>query len=184
MPRLADQEEFERRVGALRSRLGLPENFEFKHVRTHISPRLREGFLREALELDFRFAVSTIDKRDRYWARALRREILWACVTDLAAMLRLVYLEAEVDARSPARELVIVDNNDDRDFLALVKQQFRVMESSKKPGQSLLGKVKFEDSAKLAMLQLADMICGVVGTMREGAESNFYDMIRDRDVSR
>lgn len=180
---LEEERDFEDKVALLREQLGLADTYEFNHSRTHSLPHQRRAFLREALKIQFRFIVSNIDKRETYWGRTNSAERLRACGTDLAANLRQAYHEAEELRREPLRELVVVDDNQDRTFLRIVKAQFRSLRSRTFPDQSMTDKINFRKSSPLAMLQLADMVCGVTGDLLDGKDPSFYEMIRGRDLN-
>jgi hypothetical protein len=81
----------------------------------------------------------------------------------------------------PLNELVVVDDNKDGKFLALLKQKFREMRSGVRPGSPLVGKVKFRGSGPDELIQLADMICGAVGAYLDG-DATWYDLISARDL--
>jgi hypothetical protein len=177
IPSLAEVEEFRSKIRQLRLDLGLPQAFEFKYSKTHRNPELRTAFFRTALAQEFRFAFSSIDKTQSEWASSQREEQHWACVTDLAVNLRSVYHRAEEGSSQPLRELMVVDNNADREFLDLVKKQFRGLKSKNRPTSSMFGKVNFRDSNSDEALQLVDMICGSVGSMLDGNDRSCYDLI-------
>jgi hypothetical protein len=180
MPSLGDVERFRESIRSLRLELGLPVEFEFKYAKTHRDQDLRNAFFRSALTLHFRFAVSSIDKRDGYWVSASRHEQHWACATELAATLRSTYHQADDQRGSPLKELVIVDDNGDRDFLATIKRQFRGLRSKHQHGPSMIGRVAFRTSQADEMLQLVDMICGACGPIFDGGDRTSYDQIADR----
>ena len=118
---------------------------------------------------EFRFVVSSIDKRHEEWKSANRAAIHWASAISLAVWLRDVYREEKA-----AKELVIVDDNGDKQFLDTIKRKFREL------GEGLVGKVKFRGSGPDELMQLADMVCGAVGAHLDG-DSTFYEMIASRD---
>jgi Protein of unknown function (DUF3800) len=183
VPTIGDAALFRGKIQRLRLELGLPESFEFKFAKTHRKPELRKAFFSAALSQVFRFAVSSIDKTDIYWTSAHRHEQHWACATELAAALRTVYHQAEEGRESPLKEMIIVDDNADRDFLATIKRQFRGLESKRHPGSSMIGKVLFRSSLPDAMLQLVDMVCGAVGVMIDGNDAVSYDQIAERSLN-
>lgn len=182
VPTLEDVGGFRASVQELRRQLGLNAAFEFKHATTHLYPQRRMGFLKAALAFDFRFAFTSIEKREAYWEGASRKEIQWECVTDLAACMRFIYERHELQHSLPIRELIFVDDNGDQSFFQLVKRQFGAMRSRKFAPRSLVGKVRFRKSDDLAMIQLADMICGVAGDVMDGKSSEAFDLIHDRKV--
>lgn len=181
VPRIDDVDLFRRRIQDLRRELGLPQSFEFKFAKTHSKPELRRAFFSTALAQEFRFAVSSIDKNDAYWASADRTEQHWACVTDIAVALRPIYHRAEETRKSPLKELIVVDDNGDRSFLGVIKRQFRGLGSKRQPGSSMIGKVLFRNSRDHEMLQLADMVCGAVGSMIDEKNQIWYSQIAERD---
>jgi hypothetical protein len=104
----------------------------------------------------------------------------------VAATLRPTY-RAEEDARAaaghdrPLGELVVVDDNQDREFLAVLKTKFRELASGRRPGSPLVGKVKFRGSGPDELIQLADMVCGAVAAHLDG-DSTWYRLIASRDL--
>ena len=182
VPTLGEAALFRERIQRLRLELGLPRSYEFKFSKTHRKPELRKAFFSVALSQDFRFAIGSIDKTDAYWNSAHRHEQHWACATELAAVLRTVYHRAEEGGESPLKELIVVDDNGDREFLATIKRQFRGLASKRHPGSSMIGKVLFRNSLPDEMLQLVDMVCGSVGGMIDGGDRKAYDQIAGRDL--
>ncbi len=111
----------------------------------------------------------------------------WACAVSLAVSLRGVYLEEEARRTAasggdrPLNELVLLDDNRDRRFLAVIKQKFRELRSGVRAGASLVGKVKFRGSGPEELIQLADMVCGAVGDYIDG-DGTCYNIIAARDL--
>ena len=173
---------FRERIQELRRRLSLPRSFEFKFAKTHQKPEWREAFFSAALSQDFRFAVSSIDKTEDCWASADRGQQHWACATEIAAMLRATYHRAEEGKETPLKELVVVDDNTDKDFLAIVKKQFRGMKSKISPESSMIGRVIFRGSDPDEMIQLVDLVCGASGALTDGSDRRWYDMIAERHL--
>jgi hypothetical protein len=77
--------------------------------------------------------------------------------------------------------LVVVDDNQDQEFLAILKRKFRELASGCRAGASLVGKVKFRGSGPIELIQLADMVCGAVAAHLDG-ESTCYRLIFARDL--
>jgi hypothetical protein len=161
-------------------------SYEFKWSKSLTMDR-RIAYFRAAIEHPFRFAVASVDKRNPEWRVAGASIIHWACAVSLAATLRPVYLEEEArrataEVRShPLNELVIVDNNQDRKFLSVIKQKFRELGSGTSPGSPLVGKVKFRGSGSEELIQLADMICGAVGNYLDG-DPTYYRIFSAKDL--
>ena len=180
VPTIEDAGLFRQRIQQLRQRLGLRRDFEFKFSKT--KAELVEAFFATALSQEFRFAFGSIDKNEAYWASSHRKEQHWACATEVAAAMRPLYYRAEVGRESPLKERIVVDDNRDRDFLNVVKRQFRGVKSRIYPGSSMIGNVIFCNSLDDEVLQLADMICGATGTMIDGGNRVWYDLIACRNV--
>ena len=53
---------------------------------------------------------------------------------------------AATGTNRPLGELVVVDDNQDQGFLAVIKKEFRQLASGCRPGAALVGKVKFRGS--------------------------------------
>ena len=83
---------------------------------------------------------------------------------------------------SPLREPVVVDSNSDRHYLTIVKQALRGLKSRIRPASSLVGKVSFRRSEPDEMLQLADMVCGAVGSWIDGEDTTAYTLIDGRNL--
>jgi len=173
-------------IKKLRRDLRLPEGYEFKFSKAGSHPERREAFFRAAMCHEFRFAAVSVDKREGEWRTADRGTIHRACAVAVAATLRSTYL-ADEDARvaagkyRPLSELVVVDDNQDQEFLTVVRKKFRDMSSGCRPGASLVGKVKFRGSGPDEMIQLADMVCGAVAAHLDG-DSTCYRLIALRDL--
>jgi hypothetical protein len=171
-------------IRQLRQDLGLAQGYEFKFAKIGSHPERRVAFLRAALRHEFRFTAASLDKRQGEWREADRGTIHWACAVSLAATLRPTY-RGEEEARAaaghdrPLNELVVVDDNQDKRFLDVLKRKFRELTSARHPGHSLVGKVKFRGSGPDELLQLADMVCGAVGAHLDG-DSTWYKLIAAR----
>ncbi|MCI0464979.1 MAG: DUF3800 domain-containing protein [Gemmataceae bacterium] len=171
----------------LRQRLRLPAAYEFKFAKTGARPERRTAFFEEAMRHEFRFAAASVDKREGEWRDAERGAIHRACAVSLAATLRPTYrvqeaVRAEAGKHDrPLGELVVVDDNQDQEFLAAIKEKFRGLASGCRRGAPLVGKVKFRGSGPDELLQLADMVCGAVVAHLDG-ESTWYRLIASRDL--
>jgi hypothetical protein len=121
IPSLDVGERIREDIRHLRTFSGLKNNYEFKFSKTGSHPERRQAF----------FNV------------AMRREAFhWGSAVWVSATLRQVYLAAQaakIDGSS-LRELVIVDDNGDKQFLDMLKLKFREI------GSGLVGKVKFRGS--------------------------------------
>jgi Protein of unknown function (DUF3800) len=186
VPTQETAEAFRASIQQLRRDLGLPQAYEFKFARSGPHPERREAFFRVAMGHAFRFAVASVDKRAGDWRTADRGAIHWACAVVLAVTLRPIYRAQEEAQASPGRdrllrELVVVDDNQDKEFLATIKRKFGELASGRRSGASLVGKVKFRGSGPDELLQLADMVCGAVGAHLDG-DSTWYKLIASRDL--
>jgi len=182
-----ETEVFRDSVRAFRRRLQIRSDYEFKFSETHSRPEWRRGFFAVALQHDFRFTTCAYDKNRIAPGSIEAAEFHWGCATALAAYLRGTYLRAEAakgaaeKRRVLLNELVVVDDNKDRDFLRAIKMAFRGLHSGWRPGAKLVGKVKFRGSEPHETLQLADMVMGAVGAYLEG-DSTWYDLISTRSL--
>lgn len=172
---------FQDSVVGLRRRLGLPTSFEFKFSKT-TSPALRSAFFDLALGKDFRVAVTQIDKVTEPWRGATGEEQYWSCATDLAIALKRLYVQREESQARPLRERVVVDRNDDRHFLRVVKAQFRSLKSTRHEGIPLVGDVGFRDSRPEPWLQLVDMVCGATGSWIDGDDPIWHERLEPRRI--
>lgn len=175
---------FRESIRSLRRDLGLKPAYEFKFCTTHQVPVRRKAFFDVALAQEFRFAVSSIDKTHPDWIGSSGREQHQACATELAALMRPVYCQAEQRAGTKLKERIVVDDNHDRQFLQAVQVQFRGLRSPASPTDSMIGKVSFRKSAPEELLQLVDMVCGAVGEFLDESDPTWYGPIACRDVGR
>lgn len=185
LPTQADVEAFRASIRQFQQQAGL-EGYEFKASKS-LSLDRRTAYFRAAMAHPFRFAAASVDKQHADWREAGASVIHWACVVSLAGSLRNVYLEEEArraaagGGNRPLSELVVVDDNQDGKFLALIKRKFRELRSGVRPGSPLVGKVKFRGSGPEELIQLADMICGVVGDCLAG-DAPCYNIVAERDL--
>jgi hypothetical protein len=162
------------------------EGYEFKSSKS-LSLERRIAYFQAAVTHPFWFAVASVDKQHPEWRAAGRSVIHWACAVSLAVSLRGVYLQeearraAEAGRAHPLNELVVLDDNQDRKFLAVIKQKFRELRSGLREGAPLVGKVKFRGSGPEELIQLADMVCGAVGDYLDG-DGTCYKIISSRDL--
>lgn len=175
-------DEFREKIRQLRCDFGLHSGYEFKFAATHHCLDRRKAFFEKALTQEFRFVASSVDKTADGWNLAESSEQHWACATELAALLRAVYHQAEEQKNAPLREPIVVDDNADGNFLKTIKRQFGGLQSKALPRSSLVGKVSFRNSRADEMLQLVDMICGSVGAMIDESDRTWYDLIASRDL--
>lgn len=175
MPTQVDAENFRLAIRRLRQKLGIKANYEFKYSHTSATHKIRSEFFAEALATSFRFAAHHIEKT----AQHSQTHIYWECATVLAVSLRTLYDSAEEARPNPLREPIIVDNNDDREYLNIIKRQFRGLKS-KRTRSSLIGKVAFRDSRSDEMIQLADMVCGAAA---DHDDRTWYEVIAERNAT-
>lgn len=180
-------ESFRASVRKAREQLGLRRDYEFKFSKTWSHPEYRSAFFGAAMEHEFRFAVSSLDKRQEQWRTASKEEFHWASTVYIASCLRSTYLAAQASlaasgSRSPLKDLVVVDDNKDGAFLDSVKLAFRGLGSACDPKQFLIGKVRFRGSEPDELIQLVDMVCGAFGAHEDG-ESRWYRSIAARDTA-
>jgi hypothetical protein len=121
----------------------------------------------------FRFAFAFFDKDHPDWRGAAAGVIHGAT----AAALRPVYLTA-LAGRKRLNEPVIVDDNQDRSFLAAIKAKFRELGSASQPRCHLVGADRFGGSRPDELLQLADMVCGA----RLDANRIWHGLIASREL--
>jgi hypothetical protein len=169
----------------LRRELKLGTAFEFKFSRTR--PELRRAFFKAILDHEFRFAICGYDKSRIENGSLEPQGFHWGCAVALATDLKETYRQAEAERaaalKKPAalNDLVVVDDNQDRKFLAEIKKAFRALASGVRPGGKLIGKVKFRDSGPDDMLQLVDMVLGAGGAKLDG-DDTWYDLISSKCV--
>jgi len=160
--------------------LHLEGGFEFKFAKTHSHPERREAFFQLALVHSFQFAVCAIDKTQGHWRNAPAGEQHWATATDVAVSLRSAYHEAEAaHPDRPLRDPILVDDNQDQNFLAAIRAAFRGLRSKLHPDMPMVRNPRFRGSKADEVLHLADMVCGAAGAWIDG-DSTWYDLIKPR----
>lgn len=185
VPTFTEVEACRASIQAVRGKLGMKSDQEFKFARTARRPELRHAFFQAALKHEFRFVVCAYDKIRLPAFSVEASEFHWGCAVTLASYLRETYRHAEelkeMESGKPTLldELVVVDDNQDHDFLGTIKTAFRALASGWRPGGKLVGKVKFRSSRPEEMIQLVDMVVGAVGEHLDG-DSTWYDLISTR----
>ncbi len=174
VPTLDDADGFRKKIRTIRPQLTLKSTYEFRYANTCQSS-YRDAFFAAAMSQEFRFAIGVVDKTDKSWCCATGSAIHWGCAVEVAALLRPVYCQAEETRGRHFKEQVVVDDNSDSEYLAILKQQFGGL----RKGLPLVGKVMFRNSKSDEMLQLADMVCGAVG---DEDDRRWYDRIADRHL--
>lgn len=172
---------FQNALAGLWSRFNLKSNYEFKFAKT-THPDIKSAFFDLALAWEFRFAFSQVDKTADYWRNANGDEQYWSCATDLAVALRPLYIRQEESRGEPLRERVVVDNNDSPRFLNAIRGQFMGLKSPHYESRSLVTRPDFRKSHKEPWLQLADMICGAVGSWTDGEDLRSYEQLKGRRI--
>lgn len=187
LPTFAVAEACRASIQAVRVQLGMKADEEFKFARTGRQPERRREFFQAALRHEFRFVVCAYDKPRLSAFSVEKSEFYRGCAVTLASYLRDTYRRAEqlkgVETGKPTLldELVVVDDNQDNDFLKTIKTSFRALVSGWRPGGKLVGKVKFRSSRPDEILQLADMVVGAVGEHLDGNHI-WYDLISARSL--
>jgi Protein of unknown function (DUF3800) len=187
LPTFAEAEACRASIQAVRVKLSMKAGQEFKFARTARRPELRNEFFQTALRHEFRFVACAYDKYRLPAFSVEASEFHWGCAVTLASYLRETYRRAEqlkcIEVGKPTLldELVVVDDNQDNNFLATIKTAFRAMASGWRPSGKLVGKVKFRGSQPDEMLQLADMVIGAVGEHLDG-DSTWYNLISARSL--
>ncbi|MGH7171961.1 MAG: DUF3800 domain-containing protein [Gemmataceae bacterium] len=187
LPTFAEAEACRASIQAVRVKLGMKADQEFKFARTARRPDLRREFFQAALRHEFRFVVCAYDKKRLPAFSVEASEFHWGCAVTLASYLRETYRQAEtlkgIESGKPTLldELIVVDDNQDRDFLATIKTAFRALASGWRPGGKLVGKVKFRGSRPDEMLQMVDMVVGAAGEHLDG-DSTWHDLISARSL--
>jgi hypothetical protein len=171
-----------RQLPSARPDLHLEAGLEYKFARTASRPDIREAFFHVALRHEFAFAFCAIDKTRGYWRSAPSREQHWATATDLAVSLRGTYHAAEASHPArPLRDPILVDNNEDQNFLEAIRLAFHGLRSNLHPGVAMVRNPRFRGSKPDEVMQLVDMVCGAAGTAIDG-DPRWYDSIRARCV--
>jgi hypothetical protein len=147
LPTQADVEAYRTGIRQFHLQSGL-KGYEFKFSKT-TRPDRRSAFFQAAMGHPFRFAVAAVDKKHPDWLTAGAAVVHWACAVSLAACLRSVYLAEELrraglaGGKQSLNELVVVDDNQDGKYLAVIKKKFRELRSGVRVGSPLVGKVTF-----------------------------------------
>jgi hypothetical protein len=96
--------------------------------------------------------------------------------------LRRTYHAAEaLQPGRPLRDPVLVDDNQDRRFLAAVGVAFRGLRSRLHPHVPMILNPRFRESGPDEVMHLVDMVCGASGAYLKG-NREWHDLIRSRCV--
>ena len=170
-------------IHQLKLDLKMPIDDEFKFSKTGSLPKHRAAFFDVAMQFPWEFAAAAVEKCLLPHADQSSSTCFQYASTALAVLFRPEYKArwfADTDAYR--KETVTVDDNKDRNYLAIVSEAFRPLGSVEDPAISLVGKVKFEDSQSEAMLQLADMLCGATYDSL-GGNDTWLDRVKSRQLS-
>ncbi len=168
-PREADA--VDARINDLRRELALPARFEFKFSRRH--PNLQEAFLNAVVPYNFFFLGLVIDKSKLPAAQFKQKASFYKYAASLAFINARPYLHEAT---------VIIDGSASEDF----RRQFGsfLRQRINEEGTRYIKKVKFKDSARNNLIQLADMIAGGISrAFTDKADNmNILDIIKHRQI--
>lgn len=139
------------RIANLRRELGLNAGFEFHFSK--LKQEWRERFLRVVGVFDFLYFSIVIDKAEIVRRGSFKPAELYRYACHLAIELAKPYLKEAI---------VVVDGSGSHQFRMDLATELR--KRTNRPGETggHLRKIKFQDSHRNNLLQLADMVCGAV----------------------
>jgi hypothetical protein len=137
----------------------------------------REAFLKAVLDFDFVYVIQTVvEDRLRHpdWKRSA---FFYNQVADKMAHGVEYYLRIaqECCLPKPLDGKVVIDRNDNPNFIRAVGEKLRRIKDSK--GRSLIGKVTAHRSISLNCLQMADMICGAALKLPKSIQSRQWERL-------
>ncbi len=165
----ADAERVSAAVSALRQKLHLPSDYEFRFS-TGSSERVKNEFLQMLLPYNFRYRAIVVDKR-QFWQRHRQQagERLFDYV--VAQLLQ--------SAGGIQNATVFVDQiavgEFARRFNVYVRQQLRAS------GAQPIRKFKHVDSRRNNLIQVADMVCGAVYRAYARGDDTYWRVIRAKE---
>jgi hypothetical protein len=146
----------ERRISQLRIELRFRPDFEFHFNK--LRPDFREAFLRAIAPLPFRYYAASIDKHGQGADVLSTPREMYRFACGLA-------LDAARDELQNAT--VIFDGRGSPVFQREVAAELRRRVNDQK-GPPRIAKIKFQDSHRNDLLQMADLICGAVARCHTG----------------
>lgn len=159
--------------------LRLEQGFEFKSAKTPV--KYVRAFLEAVAAHPFRFVVSSLDKKAMPSGLRDKEDVHRLVAGSVATALEPVYRDAEANRGVTLGERVVADRTDDAVYFRVLREVFLGLRSPAKSGASLVKSVKPGNSHADDLLQLTDIVCGVVG-WHLGGESSFYKMIEGKKL--
>ncbi len=168
-------------VSSLRIRLGVSSEFEFHHA--SITVERKRAFFEALGGVNFRFAVSSFDKNSFDRRQLTKEHIHQSTVGELVDLMRNFYLSDDQSkgGRIAAHERIIYDESSDPNYSAALINGFRSINFTDPDAKRLIGKISSNKSHRDPCLQLADMVCGVVGR-HLNSDNEFYGMIERKRI--
>jgi hypothetical protein len=94
--------------------------------------------------------------------------------------LRSTYHEAEAARpKQPLRDPILVDDNQDQNFLEAIRVAFHGLQSKLHPSIAMVRNPRFRGSKRDEVMHLTDMVCGAAGAFVDG-NSTWYNLIKPR----
>lgn len=180
LPTHDDAENLRIRIRELRRELQLKSNFEFKYSRLSNYRERRLRFIETIATSRLQFAFCRLDKAESKKTKNSRVEIFRECINPIAECFAPVYLQAESETGHFGGEIVVIDDNQDQQFLNATREAFCKFTSDLKPGRKLVRKVRFQGSQPDEMLQVADMVVGLTSDHFCKADDGLFDIIKTR----
>jgi len=159
------------RIKQLRQELALHKLFEFKFNRCNL--RFQETFLKAVADYNFFFLGIVIDKSKLPQAQFKQKGAFYKYAAGLAFINARPYLNEAT---------VIIDGSASQDFRREFGSYLR--QRINDDGTRYIRKVKFKDSAKNNLVQLADMIAGAIFRAFSDKPDNFHvlEIIKHRQI--
>lgn len=119
----------------------------------------RKAFLEGIAKEKFHYLVQTVEKQ-KLKQRNIRKKAFYDRVAEQMAKGVDEYLRLAQECCSPSHLncLLVLDRNDDRDYMRAMEHHLRSIKDD--DGHSLIGRIRAHRSNGENLLQLADMLCG------------------------
>lgn len=168
-----DAHSAETEIREIRQRLHLKKDYEFHYA--HSSPRVKSAFFQSIARERFLFTAISINKMN-LWSENFRSSdtfYSYAC--------KLVFQNAKPVLENAK---VVIDGSGSRRFKRQLSTYLKRHTNDEPEGSKAIKKVRIEDSKKNDLIQLADMVCGVVSrrVAKKNDFENYWLLIKDYNL--
>ena len=165
-------------IRRLRHENGWPAGLWFHFA--ELSDKKKELFFGAVVRFDFRYVVSTLDKRrmkDKRWCEKKRfcDEACRRLVEPLECPMRRVYASTML----PIQGRAYISDTDEIIYLQSMQKHLQLPKAG--DGKSLIKKATAQRSRSSNLLQLADMVCGAIVSQQNRGRIEYRKMIRAKE---